>query len=204
MTEIETSSNTMLVPIDTYLKAGIHIGTKFKSNYMKDFIYKIRPDGLYVLNLQKIDERIALAANFLSQFKPEEIIVVGRRENAWKPLRLFSKLTGARVFPGRYPPGILTNTALRNFIEAKVMLVVDAWPDRNAIQDAVKAGIPIVALCDTNNTANNIDLVVPCNNKGRKALGLFFYLLARELLLKWGKITSEDQMEIKVEEFLND
>jgi small subunit ribosomal protein S2 len=204
MTEIETSSDTMLVPIDTYLKAGIHIGTKFKSNYMKDFIYKIRPDGLYVLNLQKIDERIALAANFLSQFKPEEIIVVGRRENAWKPLRLFSKLTGARVFPGRYPPGILTNTALRNFIEAKVMLVVDAWPDRNAIQDAVKAGLPIVALCDTNNTANNIDLVVPCNNKGRKALGLFFYLLARELLLKWGKITSEDQMEIKVEEFLND
>lgn len=199
-----STEQEMLVPIDTYLKAGIHIGTKFKSKYMADFIYKTRPDGLYVLNLSKIDERIALAANYLSQFKPEEIVIVGRRENSWKTLKMFAKLTGVRTFPGRYPPGILTNSELRNFTEAKVMLVVDAWPDRNAIRDAVRVGVPIVALCDTNNTANNIDLVIPCNNKGRKSLGLFFYILARELLMKWSKIKSEEDMEIPIEEFIAD
>ncbi|MBN1792209.1 30S ribosomal protein S2, partial [Candidatus Woesearchaeota archaeon] len=57
--------------------------------------------------------------------------------------------------------------------------VTDPWPDRNAVQDAIKMGIPVIALCDTNNQANNIDLVVPCNNKGKKSLGLLFWLIAK-------------------------
>jgi small subunit ribosomal protein S2 len=176
----------LLVPVELYLKAGIHIGTKFKTSYMESFIYKIRPDGLYILNLEKVDERIALAAKFLSQFEPEDILVVSRRENAWKPIKTFSKLTGVTIFAGRYPPGILTNTGLKNFIEKKVLLVTDAWPDKNAVADARKVGIPVVALCDTNNQANDVDLVVPCNNKGKKSLGLFFWILAREYLKSRG------------------
>ena len=42
----------LLVAQDVYLKSGIHIGTKFKTKYMGKFIYKTRPDGLSVLNLQ--------------------------------------------------------------------------------------------------------------------------------------------------------
>jgi len=80
----------------------------------------------------------------------------------------------------------MTNPQLKNFTEAKVMLVTDAWPDRNAVQDAIKIGIPVVALCDTNNQANNIDLVVPCNNKGKKSLGLFFYILTKLYMEKRG------------------
>ncbi len=37
------AENKLLVPNDTYLKAGIHIGTKFKTRYMEEFIYKTRP-----------------------------------------------------------------------------------------------------------------------------------------------------------------
>jgi small subunit ribosomal protein S2 len=172
-------SQNLLVPNEEYLKAGIHIGTKFKTKYMENFIYKTRSDGLSVLNITAIDERIRLAAGMLSQYAPEQIIVVSRRENGWKAVKTFGKLTGCRVFAGRYPPGILTNPALKQFTEAKVMIVTDAWPDRNAVQDAMKIGIPVIGLCDTNNQANNIDLVVPCNNKGKKSLGLFFFILAK-------------------------
>jgi small subunit ribosomal protein S2 len=178
MSEQENASE-LLVPNEEYLKAGIHIGTKFKTKYMENFIYKTRNDGLSVLNITSIDERIRLAANMLAEYKPEDIIVVSRRENGWKAVRMFGKLTGSRVFAGRYPPGIMTNPQLKNFTEAKVMLVTDAWPDRNAVQDAIKIGIPVIALCDTNNQANNIDLVVPCNNKGKKSLGLFFFILTK-------------------------
>lgn len=190
-----------LVPTDEYLKSGIHIGTKFKTKYMEKFIYKTRPDGLSVLNLQKIDERLNLAAKFLAQYAPEDILIAGRRESAWKPIKLFSQVTGVRVFAGRYPPGILTNPNLDSFIEVKVILVVDSGPDRNAVMDALKMGIPVIAICDTNNQANNIDIVVPSNNKGKKSLGLFFWILAREYLRNRGILKKDQELKEKVEDF---
>ena len=194
-------NENFLVPQDVYLKAGIHIGTKFRTKYMEKFIYKTRPDGLSVLNLQKINQRIEIAANFLSQYAPEDILVVSRRENGWKPLRQFGKMTQARVFAGRYPPGIMTNPDLDNFIEVKIVLVTDSWPDRNVINDALKIGIPVIALCDTNNQSNNIDLVVPCNNKGKKSLGLLFYILTREYMKKRGMIKNDKEFNATVEDF---
>ena len=79
-----TEEEKFLVPQDTYLKSGIHIGTKFRTKYMDQFIYKTRPDGLSILNLQKIDKRIGLAANMLANYAPEDILIVSRRENGWK------------------------------------------------------------------------------------------------------------------------
>lgn len=178
----EQESTTTLVPNEEYLKAGIHIGTKFKTKHMENFIYKTRSDGLSVLNITAIDERLRLAGNMVAKYAPEDIIIVSRRENGWKAVKMFSRLTGVKVFAGRYPPGILTNPQLRQFTEAKLILVTDVWPDRNAVQDAIKIGIPVIALCDTNNQANNIDLIVPCNNKGKKSLGLVFYILAKQYL----------------------
>jgi small subunit ribosomal protein S2 len=112
---------------------------------------------------------------------------------------MFGKLTGARVYAGRYPPGILTNPNLENYFEPKILLVTDSWPDRNAINDALSIGIPIIALCDTNNQANNIDLVIPCNNKGKKSLGLFFWILTREFLKRKGQLKGE--FKEKIEDF---
>ena len=198
MTENEQA---FLVPQDLYLKAGIHIGTKFKTKHMNQFIYKTRPDGLSVLNLQKINERIEIAAHLLAQYAPEDILIVSRRENGWKATKQFGKLTGAKVFSGRYPPGILTNPNLDNFVEAKIILVTDSWPDRNAVNDALKIGIPVIALCDTNNQSNNIDLVVPCNNKGKKSLGLLFYILTREYMKKRGLIKSDKEFKAKIDDF---
>lgn len=191
----------LLVPTDTYLKSGIHIGTKFRTKYMENFIYKTRPDGLAVLNLQKIDERVKLAADFLAKYAPEDVIVACRRENGWKAVRAFGKVTGVRVFAGRYQPGLLTNPALENYTEARVVLVADSWPDRNVVIDAVNMGIPVVALCDTNNQSNNIDLVVPCNNKGKKSLGLFFWILAREYLKARGAIKNDGEFKERLEDF---
>lgn len=190
-----------LVPRDVYLKSGIHIGTKFRTKYMEPFIYKTRPDGLSVLNLQKIDERIKVAASFLAQYNPEDILIISRRENGWKAVELFGKLAGVRVFAGRYPPGVLTNPNLEGYTEAKIVFVVDAWPDRNAVLDAVKVGIPVIALCDTNNQSNFIDLVVPCNNKGKKSLGLLFYILTKEFLALKGKLKEGEELKEKLEDF---
>ena len=184
-----------------YLKSGIHIGTKFRTAYMEPFIYKTRPDGLAVLNLQRIDERLRVAANFLAQYNPEDIIVACRRENGWKPVRAFGRVTNIRTFAGRYQPGVMTNPTLEQYTEAKLIVVADAWPDRNIVMDAVSMGLPVIALCDTNNQANDIDLVIPCNNKGKKSLGLIFWILGREYLKARGIIKSDSEYVEKLEDF---
>ena len=189
----------LLMPLEEYLKVGLHIGTKFRTKYMAPFIYKTRPDGLVILNIQEIDKRIKLASNLISQYKSEDVIVVCRRENGWKAVNLFSKYTGIKVFAGRYPPGILTNPNLKTFIETKLMIVVDPWVDKNAIKDAIKIGIPVIALCDTYNESNNIDLVMPCNNKGKKSIGLVFWVFTREYLSNQDK-----KFNAKLDEFLEE
>lgn len=190
--------------LDMYLKVGLHIGTKFKTKYMEPFIYKVRNDGLSVMNVKKISERIEVAGRFLSQYSPESILVVCRRENGWKAAQLFAKLTGIKVIAGRYRPGLLTNTKLENFSETKLLFAVDPWPDKNAMMDAVAVGVPVVALCDTNNEAIFVDLMVPCNNKGKKSLGLVFWLIAREYMRRRGLLRTDEDPKISLEEFTPD
>ncbi|MGV8150877.1 MAG: 30S ribosomal protein S2 [Candidatus Woesearchaeota archaeon] len=194
-------SENLLVPTDEYLKSGIHIGTKFKTKYMEKFIYKTRPDGLTVLNIQQIDERIRVAADMLSNYAPEDIVIVSRRENGWKAVKMFGKITGVKTFAGRYTPGLMTNPQLKNFLEAKIVFVVDAWPDKNAVLDANKIGMPVIALCDTNNTANYIDLIIPCNNKGKKSLGLLFMIIAQRYMLNRHMIKKPEDFKYTMDDF---
>jgi small subunit ribosomal protein S2 len=193
----QTEEGNYLVPLDNYLKAGLHIGTKFRTKYMAPFIYKIRPDGLAVLNVQSINDRIDVASKFLAQYEPGEILVACRRENGWKAVELFSKLTGIRAIIGRYSPGMLINPDGKNFTEIKLLLVADPWPDRNIVKDANQIGIPVVACCDTNNTSNDIDLIIPCNNKGKKSLGLLFYILTKQYL----KLRKLGELKASIEDF---
>lgn len=198
------TEKALLIANDEYLKAGIHIGTKFKTKHMSNFIYKTRPDGLSVLNIQRIDERIKLLINFLSKYEPQDIIFVCRRENGWKALKLMNEITGIKIFAGRYLPGVLTNPNLKNYMEVKAIVVADPWPDKNAVGDALKIGIPVAALCDTNNQSNNLDLVVPCNNKGKKSVGLLVYLLSKHYALNRGIIKKEADFKYNVEDFTED
>ncbi|MGD9962659.1 MAG: 30S ribosomal protein S2, partial [Thermoplasmata archaeon] len=58
----------LLIPEEIYLTSGVHIGTQQKSADMKEFIFKVRTDGLYVLDVKKTDDRIRVAATFLARY----------------------------------------------------------------------------------------------------------------------------------------
>jgi len=175
-----------LVAPDEYLAAGVHIGTQVKTGDMTRFIYKVRPDGLYVLDIRVLDERLKIAGKFLAMFEPSKVLVVSARQYGQKPARMFSKATGADYVVGRFIPGTLTNPVLRDYREPDVVLVTDPAIDAQAVQEATDVGIPVVALCDSNNSVANVDLVIPTNNKGRKALALVYWLLAKEVLKNRG------------------
>jgi len=178
--DIERPKEELLIGLEEYVKSGIHLGTKIITKQMRPFVFKRRTDGLAVFNTSIIDKKIRLAASLLAQFAPSDIVVCGKREASWDALKSFSKATGARVFTKKYPAGIITNTDLEDFFEPKLIFVVDPWLDKNPIKDALITNIPIISLCDTNNLLSNADLIIPCNNKSNKSIGLIFWMLAKE------------------------
>ncbi|AGI47183.1 SSU ribosomal protein S2P [Thermoplasmatales archaeon BRNA1] len=199
--DVQVIDGELLVPEDVYLTSGVHIGTQFKSSDMKDFIYKVRQDGLYVLDIKKTDERIRAAANFLAKFDPQRVLVASMRQYGQRPAREFSKAIGAPAFAGRFVPGTLTNPVNPAFMEPDVLVVTDPAADKQSLSEALNLGIPIVALCDANNETRNVDLVIPTNNKGRRSLACIYWLLTREVLIARGDIKSADEFKMEIEDF---
>lgn len=191
----------LLVPLEDYLKAGIHIGSQYKTGDMKPYIYKTRSDGLHVLDVNTIDKRLALAANFLSRYEPAKILVVAGRVYARRPARKFAENVGCMLSVKRFVPGTLTNPRNPNFVEPDVILVSDPGVDKQVVKEAKKICVPVIALCDTNNVLKNIDIAVPLNNKGKKSLALAYWVLTRELLLKQGIIKSPNDFKATIEDY---
>ena len=191
----------LLVPQETYLGAGVHIGTRNKSGGMKAFIYKAREDGLHVLDLRKMDGRLRAAARLLSRYPEGKVYLVSNKENAKAPIRKMAQTLGFVPLVGRFTPGRFTNPARENFVEPGIVLVVDPNADKQSIKEAHVINVPVIALCDTNNITKYVDIIIPTNNKGRKAVALVFWLLTREVLKLKGRISSDAEYALKQEDF---
>jgi small subunit ribosomal protein S2 len=192
----------LITSLDDYLAAGIHIGTLQKTADMKPYIYKVRSDGLYILDIKSTDTHIKAAAAFLAKFPKDKILVVSRRQYGQKPIQDFAKIIGSVAIAGRFVPGTLTNPNYRNFFEPGVLIVTDPRGDEQALKEASDIGVPTVALCDTDNLASGVDYIIPTNNKGKKALSTIYWLLSRELLRERGELDEEKYPPL--ERFLED
>lgn len=199
--EYEKKEAEFLVPLDKYLAAGIHIGTYICTEFMKPFVYKVRSDGLYILDAKKIDTRLRLAAKFLAQFDLAKIAVVSARLYGRRPVLKFCEYVNCKPYIDRFLPGTFTNPALENYFEPEVVLITDPRADRQALKEAAEMGIPVVALADTDNKTEFIDLVIPANNKGRKSLALIYWVLAREILRYLEKLTPNADLPEPISEF---
>ncbi len=188
----------LLISEETYRNSAIHIGTKIRSADMKKFTAYVNKEGLNILDIKKIDERIRIAAKFLSRYDPQGIVFIASREYAKKPVKAAAAAISAKAMTERFIPGSFTNPMIPGYIEPDVVVINDPATDSQAVKEAVANGIPIVALCHTNNSTSFVDLVIPGNNKGRESLALIYFLLAREIL----KIKEKDVSQLKQEDFL--
>ncbi|MCK4902669.1 MAG: 30S ribosomal protein S2, partial [Thermoplasmatales archaeon] len=100
----EKKDEGMSIPEETYMTSGAHIGTRQKTADIKDFIYKVRNDGLYIIDVKKTDERIKTAAKFLVKYDPSNILVVSVRQYGQKPIKKLAEHTGIQVLDGRFRP----------------------------------------------------------------------------------------------------
>jgi len=199
--ETPKKEDDMMASEEIYMTSGAHIGTRQKTADIKDFIYKVRNDGLYIIDVKKTDERIKTAAKFISKYNPEDILVVSVRQYGQKPIKMLAEHTGIQVLDGRFRPGTLTNPSSKGFLEPELLILTDPLADVQALHEAKNIGVPVVGLCDTNNEIKYLDIAIPTNNKGRRALALVYWLLARAILMEQGKIKSFDDFKPTVEDF---
>ncbi len=188
----------LLISEEAYRNSAIHIGTKIRSADMKKFTSYVNKEGLNILDVKKIDERIRVAAKFLSRYDPQGIVFIASREYAKKPVKAAAAAISAKAMTERFIPGSFTNPIIPGYVEPDVVVINDPATDSQALREAVANGIPVVALCHTNNSTSFVDLVIPGNNKGRESLALIYFLLTREIL----RIKEKDTSQLKQEDFL--
>jgi small subunit ribosomal protein S2 len=183
------------------LSTGIRVGTAVKTKFMVPFITKASPEGLYLIDLDITVDRIQTAAKFISRVNIQDVIVCSGREYANTPIEKFCELTGAVKKLGRFMPGTLTNPSLPYYIEPKLVLISDPQVDEQAITEATNAGIPVIGIANTDNITSKVDLVIPANNRGRKALATTYWLLASEILIQKGELKDSEQMKYEIDDF---
>jgi len=183
------------------LSTGIRVGTAIKTKFMLPFIVNTSPEGLYILDLDITMKRIDTAITFVKKFDINRVIVCSGRSYAKTPIEKFCEVTGAKMMFGRFMPGTLTNPSLPFYTEPHLVIISDPQVDSQAITEATNAGIPVIGIANTDNVTSKIDLIIPANNRGRKALATVYWLLARGILEDPGAMTYEiDDFETKTSE----
>jgi small subunit ribosomal protein S2 len=183
------------------ISTGIRVGTQVKTKFMKQFIEKASPEGLYMLNIDMTLEKIKTCAKFINRVGAENIIACSGRQYAGIPIEKFCEMTGAKQLLGRFMPGTLTNPSLPYYVEPKLILISDPEVDVQALIEATNAGIPIIGIANTDNVTSKLDVIIPANNRGRKSLATIYWLLVRQILIEKGELKENESMKYEIDDF---
>jgi small subunit ribosomal protein S2 len=198
------SEEKMVVPMlseKALLATGIRIGTQVRTKSMEQFTTRPRPDGLHLLDYSKTLHRIDVAGKFISFVGPQNVVVYTSRDYGKVPVEKFCEVTKAIPVIGRFMPGTLTNPLFPGHLDVDLIVVADPASDTQAIVEAANMGTPVIAVCDTDNITDDIDLVIPGNNRGRRSLATIFWLLARSVLTHSSLITGDQLLKYTIDDF---
>jgi len=174
----------LLISPSEYKKSKMII-CKGLNDLMKRFVHKRLVGNYYLINMFELDKRIRMLAKYIVK---HNVLIVNRNKLFFPYLERAKEYLN--VLLGRFLPGSFTNPNSPNFLEPDAVLVFNVKLDKQAIREALEVNIPIFGLCSLNDDPTYLDFILPINNKNRKSISTFIWLLIREIKLIKGEIKS--------------
>ena len=162
--------------------AGCHLGGKKITKQMRKYVYTIRKDGIAIFDVNKIYEKIQVAARIIASVDPDSVISVSSREAGQRAVYKFSHFTRTQAVTGRWSPGMLTNQTTKKYVEPRLLIVSDPRTDYNAILESSYVNLPVIAICNSDNMLKYVDCAIPCNNRNNYSIAMIWYLLTKAVL----------------------
>ena len=200
-----------VVSMKQLLEAGVHFGhqTRRWNPKMAEYIFTER-NGIYIIDLQKTVKKLDEAYMFVRDLAAEggSIIFVGTKKQAQESVKEEAERCAMPYVNARWLGGMLTNfktirgrvarlaplkleieklekylggiTEMKKIPDA--MFIVDPRKERIAVSEAMKLGLPIVAIVDTNCDPDEIDYVIPGNDDAIRAVKLIAGAIANAVI----------------------